>query len=222
MIPKLSICIAVFNRWAFTANCLKDLSKLNDTEIIVCDNGSSDETPSKLQNSKEIVYLRNQENLGFASASNRAYSVASAPNVLFLNNDIRVKDNFENWIDLLLKHCQTHLVGPTMGQLDRDLNFVQEANKELSGNSYMSGWCVASSKTIWDKLIINGYLGPFSEEYFCYFEDTDLGWRSRQLNIPFKVVSIPVVHFGKQTSSQLNTHKLYSEARKVFIKKWKR
>jgi GT2 family glycosyltransferase len=223
MDKKLSICIPVFNRWNFTSSALKDLSRLSDTEVIVCDNGSTDETQLQLQDSKEIVYLRNKENRGFAFASNRAYSIASAPNVLFLNNDIRVKSNFENWTTPLLEHCDTSLVGPTMGQLDRDFNFVQEANKELTGNSYISGWCVASSKKIWDRLIINGYLGPFSEEFgLAYFEDPDATMRARLLGIPFKVVEIPVVHFGKQTSSQLNTHKLYTEARKVFVKKWTR
>lgn len=220
----LSICIPAFNKFAFTKACLKDLSKLpSSVEIVVCDNGSNDETQSQLQNSNEVVYIRNDTNEGFACASNKAYHVSTAPNVLFLNNDIRVKDTTENWTERLLKHCSDSLVGPTMGQLDHNFNFVQEANKELTGNSYMSGWCVASSKEVWKKLIINDYLGPFSEEFGkAYFEDTDVSWRAKKLGIPFKVVDIPVVHFGKQTSSQLNTHKLYTEARKIFINKWKR
>ena len=41
-----------------------------------------------------------------------------------------------------------------MGQLDNNLNFVQEANKVLPGKSYLSGWCIAASKDIWNKLEI--------------------------------------------------------------------
>jgi O-antigen biosynthesis protein len=223
---KLSIIVPVYNKWLFTKSCLEDLSYLdNQHELVVVDNGSSDETQSQLQNSSEITYLRSNVNEGFARGTGRGYIASVAPNVLFLNNDIRIKDpkNNTNWTEILLKHCETHLVGPTMGQLDRDFNFIQEDNKELGGNSYMSGWCIASSKKIWDRLIINNSLGPFSEEFgLAYWEDTDASWRARQLSIPFKVVTIPVVHFGKQSSSQLNVHKLYTEARKIFVKKWKR
>jgi hypothetical protein len=97
----------------------------------------------------------------------------------------------------------------------------------------MSGWCLASSKEIWDKLairrepntVIYDRTPPpqiFSEEFgLAYFEDTDLSFRARKLGIVMRVVEIPVVHFGKQTSRQLNTHSLYQQARQIFLKKWK-
>ena len=218
----LSIVIPVFNKFPFTKSCLNDLSKLpNDHEIIVVDNASADETKDQLTNSKEIVYIRNNINEGFAKACNRGFYNSSASNVLFLNNDIRVKSNHDNWTRAIIEKCDIGLVGPTMGQLDKDLNFVQEANKVLSGNSYMSGWCLASSKEIFNKLIIpNTNNQLFSEEFFCYFEDTDLSFRARKIGIPFVVQEVPVVHFGKISSKQLNTAILYQNARKIFIKKW--
>lgn len=121
------------------------------------------------------------------------------------------------------------MVGPTMGQLDKNLNFVQEANEVLTGNSYMGGWCVAASKDIWSKLNLprdqddklKAVPQIFSEEFgLAYFEDTDLSFRARKQGIPMQVVAVPVVHFGKQTSKQINVHKLYGEARKIFVKKW--
>jgi GT2 family glycosyltransferase len=226
----LSIVIPVFNKWNFTKSCLNDLSKLTDNhEVIIVDNGSTDETNEemcKITAQPELVnklnYYRNDTNLGFAAACNKGYRIATAPNVLFLNNDIRVKSKYEDWTKPLLEYCSYALVGPTMGQIDHNFNFIQEANKTLPGNFYMSGWCLASSKEIFDKLIINDYVGPFSEEFgLAYFEDTDLSFRARKLNISFQVVALPVVHFGKQTSSQLNTHKLYTEAKSIFVKKWK-
>lgn len=232
MSKVLSIVIPVFNKYMFTRSCLADLSKLpSDHEIIVVDNGSSDETQAQLEGSKEIIYWRNKENCGFAPASNRGYSMATALNVLFMNNDIRVKSNHTGWTQELIKWCPYSLVGPTMGLLDDNLNFVKEANTLLTGKSYMSGWCLASSKEIWDRLAIRREpsaviydqtppLQIFSEEYFCYFEDTDLSFRARQLSIMMQVVDIPLVHFGKQSSSQLNTHLLYKQARQIFVKKW--
>jgi GT2 family glycosyltransferase len=233
----LSIVIPVFNKYNFTKACLDDLSKLpEDHEIIVVDNASSDETAEALKDNPRIVYHRNPTNLGFAKACNIGYALTSAPNVLFLNNDIRVKSNHTNWTAPLLEKCGDGLVGPTMGQLDDQLNFVQEANKVLEGKSYMSGWCLAASKETWQKLTINRHPhmivmdafniltdSPqvFSEEFgIAYFEDTDLSFRARKLGIPMHVVEIPVVHFGKQTSSQLNTYQLYKSARQIFVNKW--
>jgi GT2 family glycosyltransferase len=217
----LSVVIPVFGKFNFTKACLSDLSKLsNDHQIIVVDNASPDETQSQLEGSKEIIYHRNTENMGFSKACNIGYSLSTAPNVLFLNNDIRVRERYSDWTSGLIKWCPQALVGPTMGQLDNQLNFVQEANRILPGKSYMSGWCLASSKEIWEKLRIKDYAGPFSEEFFCFFEDTDTSFRARQLDISMQVVSIPVVHFGHVTSNQLNTSKLYKQAREIFVKKW--
>lgn len=224
----LSIVIPVFNKWNFTKSCINDLSKLsNDHEIIIVDNGSTDETESMLKDTKEVEYHRVSNNLGFAKACNIGYGKSISPNVLFLNNDIRVKYDHSNWTKSLIDNCDKGLVGPTMGQLDSNLNFVKESNSVLTGKSYMSGWCLASSKNIWKKLEMprGGYLLStpqiFSEEFgIAYFEDTDLSFRARKQNINMIVVDVPVVHFGKQTSQQLNTYQLYKNARQIFIKKW--
>lgn len=227
----LSIVIPVFNKFNYTRSCLNDLSRLsNDHEIIIVDNGSSDETEKELSGSTEIAYIREHFNNGFAHGCNLGYSVSQAPNVMFLNNDIRVTSNHNNWTKSLIEKCSTGLVGPTMGKLDNNFNFLKEANEQLDGNSYMSGWCLASSKDIWNRLeikrrggVVTTCYSPiiFSTEFgLAYFEDTDLSFRARQLGIDMKVISIPVFHFGKVSSKQLNTYELYSAAKKIFINKW--
>lgn len=230
---KLSIVIPVWNKWNFTKACLEDLARLpHDHEVVLVDNGSTDETQAEMEKNNRIpglIYQRNTENLGFAKACNIGYGLATSPNVLFLNNDIRVKSNYEDWTYDLISQCEAGLVGPTMGELNADFSFKQEADKFLSGKlSYMSGWCLASSKKNWQKLYVSRKEGDtltcpqvFSEEFgLAYFEDTDLSFRARKLGMDFTVVQVPVVHFGKQTSKQLNIHKLYSEAKQIFIEKW--
>lgn len=230
----LSIVIPVWNKFNFTRACLKDLTQLpSDHEIVIVDNGSTDETQQVLQDAKEIVYHRNKSNLGFAKACNVGYAISTAPNVLFLNNDIRVNANHKDWTAEIIKKCPDGLVGPTMGLLDKNLSFVKEENAKLTGNSYMGGWCLGASKEVFQKLDIPRKPGQeiadcsvpvpqiFSEEFgLAYFEDTDLSFRARKLKIAMNIVTIPVVHFGKQTSKQINTHLLYSQARQIFVKKW--
>jgi GT2 family glycosyltransferase len=224
----LSICTPLFNQWAYTKSYLKDLSRLpNNNEIILVDNGSTDETQRQLETSKEVIYFRSEVNKGFGWGSNKAMSLSSAPNILFLNNDIKVREKHENWTDELLKYCGDHIVGPTMGQLDKDFNFVQEANRELTGLSYMSGWCFCASKKLLLKLNIprkekdEMYQVFDDNSFFCYYEDSDLSFRARKQHIPFKIVSIPVIHFGKRSSRQLNVGELYNKSRLIFINKWK-
>lgn len=224
---KLSIIIPVFNKCNFTKSCLRDLSYLPlDHQIIVINNGSTDDTKDFLMslggNSKRLIIINNEKNLGFAKACNQGYNVAESDNILFLNNDIRVNDNKVNWTKELIDNCNKYLCGPTFGELNSNLEFVKESNSELTGKySYLSGWCLAGNKNSFNKLILKDHVGPFSQEFgLAYFEDTDLSFRARKLNIKFKCIHIPVVHFGKQSSSQLNTGLLYKEARKIFINKW--
>jgi len=227
---KLSIVIPVFNNWNFTKACLNDLSELKDTEIVLVDNGSEDET---IQINKEelpsftrpenLVVLRSEENLGFARSSNWGCEVSSGEYVLFLNNDIRVQKDKSTWPSVLITEAQDgSLVGPNGGILDEHLNFIRETDKLVPGNFYMSGWCLCAKREVFDKLVLseNEYAGPFIEEFTTYFEDTDLSFRARELGIPMKIVPVPVFHFGKMTSKKIGLLGLYQAAKVKFINKW--
>jgi GT2 family glycosyltransferase len=256
---NLSIVIPVWNKYNFTRDCLRDLVRLgSDNEIIVVDNGSTDETQEKLtsfhqdlmseyeeacyrRDRREInndqlgqlkliatanppVYHRLPENRGFAQACNRGYKLASAPNVLFLNNDIRVRSDHHNWtVPLFQAAMRGELAGPTVGHLNPALNFVREDGVFGDGTlvDYLSGWCLVGSKKVFDKLVLPGDEGPFSSEFgLAYFEDTDLSMRAMSAGIAMSTVPVPVTHFGKMTSKALDTASLYTKARQIFTKKW--
>lgn len=219
----LSIVICVYNKYNFTKSCLNDLFQLpeKDYEIILIDNASFDETEVELSkiNRKNFVYIRNKENLFHSKACNIGYALTTGKYVLFFNNDVRIKSNHTNWPESLIKHCDNAIVGPTMGQLDNKLNFVQEANKQLSGNCYLSGWCIASSKENWNKLDIgNGQI--WNEKYVFYFNDAELSFRCRDIGLEQLVISVPVVHFGKISANQFSINKLYTDARTIFLEEW--
>jgi GT2 family glycosyltransferase len=228
---RLTICIPVYNKYAFTKSCLTDLFRLpSDIEIIVTDNASADDTQTELSKitQSNFHYIRNETNGGFAKASNQAYSNATSNNVLFLNNDIRVKDN--KWIDMIIDAIEDdHLVGPTGGYVDakNDFKFCYETSDTNKPINYMSGWCLAGNKSTFDKLNIpreNNDTRPqiFSEEFFLFYEDSDLGLRATKQGIKFKIISdFPVVHFGHISSAQLNTAKWYNISRQIFLNKWK-
>jgi GT2 family glycosyltransferase len=88
--PLVSIVIPVFNKWEYTAKCLRAVAEnTRDVphEVIVVDNGSRDETARALPRIEGIRTKHNADNLGFARASNQGAAMAVGRYILFLNND---------------------------------------------------------------------------------------------------------------------------------------
>ena len=221
----LAIVIPVFNNWHFTKNTIQYLNCLNKTHhIIIVDNASTDNT-SKLISSENITVIKNSQNLFFAKACNQGYFEAKKlgyKNVMFLNNDIKVVDKYSDWTKDLIHYSELGMiVGPTVGCLDSNYNFICEAGKiPTNGHWYLSGWNITASIENWDKLVLPGEIGPFSSEFGFYFEDTDLGLRAHKQNIMCSVVPVPVKHFGKASSKQLGVNTLFSNAKTIFLNKW--
>ncbi len=227
---KISIVIPVFNQWIYTKNCLESFKKLsNDYELIIVDNCSSDETQEGIKlflNKTNYKYIRNDHNTGFGFACNQGYKAASSEYVMFLNNDIKVKDKELLWLDKMyedLGKAPNSLIGPTGGFIDpkKNYEFQYETNDFNNKFNYMSGWCLTGSRANWDKLTLEGNEGPFdAKTYFAYFEDGDLSFRAKELGIEFKLYEVPMVHIGRQTSKTMNLSKMYLESKNKFLKKW--
>jgi GT2 family glycosyltransferase/2-polyprenyl-3-methyl-5-hydroxy-6-metoxy-1,4-benzoquinol methylase len=100
---QVSIVIPVYNNLKFTLECLTSLMEHSSGiayEVIVVDDGSSDQTPEILSLVPNITYMRNEENLGFIHTCNRGAEIARGQYILFLNNDAQVT---ENWLQPLIQ-----------------------------------------------------------------------------------------------------------------------
>jgi Glycosyl transferase family 2 len=85
----ISIIIPVFNHCENTRNCL--LSIVRSTaglsyEVIVVDDGSTDETSEMLAQVEGLIQIRNDVNLGFIDSCNRGAAAARGEFLVFLNN----------------------------------------------------------------------------------------------------------------------------------------
>ena len=224
---KLSIAIPVWNNWRFTKNVLLFFQKYNAEffEIIVVDNGSSDETEveiRKLSKSMDnLIYIRNDTNLGFAAAVNIAFRESKGRVVLFLNNDIMFSCKNIEWLERLSDSIDDNsFVGPTGGLIDEHFNFVYETKDPSKEINYISGWFLCASRKLLASLCDKDF-GPFDDKTFVsYFEDTDLSFRAREIGVRFVICNVPVHHIGKQTSVKIGLSKMYTSSRQKFIKKW--
>ena len=93
----VSICIVSYNTKDILENCLKSI-QLNTHkvtyEIIVVDNNSRDGTQEMLKhNFPEVKTIFNNENKGFAKATNQGIKIARGNYILLLNPDTVILDS---------------------------------------------------------------------------------------------------------------------------------
>lgn len=87
--PWLSIVLVLWGQAELTLDCLLGLAEQarEGVEIVIVDNASPDATGALLDRVQGARVLRNQDNKGFLLAANQGAMAASAPLLLFLNND---------------------------------------------------------------------------------------------------------------------------------------
>lgn len=90
---KVSVLIAVYNQEELVIKALKSIPKRDDIEIVVCDDGSTDNTLNNLlhyvANNKDrnISIKQNKENKGVAYTANKLYDLAKGEYVVLLGSD---------------------------------------------------------------------------------------------------------------------------------------
>src|SRR6266581_228236 len=241
--PDVSLVVPVHNKFAVTYHCLASLLLAPNEasfEVVVVDDGSSDETKGLGEIVSGLTILRNEVGQGFIRASNRGGTAARGKYVVMLNNDTEVA---AHWLDELLwpfDHFEN--VGMTGAKLIYPNGRLQEAGGIIWGNGdpwnygrngnardprcnytrqvdYISGACVMLPKPLWDEI------GGFDELFLpAYFEDTDLAFRVRQKGL--KTVYTPfaeVIHFegmSSGTSVQSGTKRYQEINRPKFKARW--
>lgn len=241
--PDVSIVIPAHNKFYVTYHCLLSLvvAPTEATfEVILVDDGSSDQTVDIPDLIKGINYLRNEEAEGFIKSSNLGASKARGNYIVFLNNDTEVTPGWLDELMLTFEHFDNvGLAGP---KLLYPNGLLQEAGGIVwsSGNpwnygrganpldpkycyarqvDYLSGACLMIPRALCEEI------GGFSEDYLpAYFEDTDIAFAVRKLG--YKTVYSPlaqVVHFegmsnGKEVTSGLKKYQQINAPK--FKRKW--
>ncbi|MBA4390290.1 MAG: hypothetical protein C0399_05060 [Syntrophus sp. (in: bacteria)] len=121
MDKKLSIVIITKDTKELLENLLdsigKDLS-LNPfiDKIIIVDNASTDGTDKVIgEKYPPILYVRNEQNRGFAAAVNRGASLAESKYILFLNSDtILVEGEVVKMLDFMEHNTNAAICGPQL------------------------------------------------------------------------------------------------------------
>jgi len=217
----VSIIIPVYNQWQYTQACISSVvntcrGEPIKYEIILADDGSSDETIHANEHFPGIRVIKTPINLGFLRNCNNAAKQAKGKYLLLLNNDTLVLPGWLPALYWLME--QDESIGITGSKLLYPDETLQEAGGliwndasaancgrglhrySLSYNyhrevDYVSGASVLIRKTFWEAV------GGFDERYQnAYCEDSDLAMtaRAQGLRVIYQPAS-EVIHFEHQS-----------------------
>jgi GT2 family glycosyltransferase len=210
--PALSVCVIAYNSGPTLATCLERLGaqSFRDFEAIVIDNASPDPGDAEIAAGFPWMRLvRNAENLGFAGAGNQAARLARGRWLVLLNPDAFAEPD---WLAELAAAAARHpkvaaftsrqMIEGEPGMLD-GLGDVMS----ITGIPYRGGYLnrddgqavegevfspCGAAMMIDRALFLR--LGGFDEDFFCYGEDVDLGYRLQLAGEPTLLVPTAVIH----------------------------
>ena len=241
-VPLVSIVIPVCNQLRYTLECLTSISRHSDGidyEVVVIDDGSSDATPGILSSIANLVYVRNDRNLGFIRSCNRGAERSRGKYIVFFNNDAQAT---RGWLRPLIetfnRHTNVGAVGPKIlypnGRLQEAGALVNHDGtstlvglfddpslpqyNRLREVPYCSGVCL----TLERKIFLD--IGGFDEELApAYCEDCDLGFRLRRLGLRvFYNPEAVVLHHLSVTSDALIKGTAVVHNQQKLAERWQR
>lgn len=203
-------------------------------ELIVADNGSTDESLEVLEKefpTVETIVL--DQNYGFAEGYNRAIAQVDSEYVVLLNSDVETP---EGWLDPLLDYMESH---PEVAAVQPKIrSWVHKARFEHAGAAggyinrlgypYCRGrvlWKVEEDHGQYDTIVnvdwtsgacmcvrtqVYKDCGGLDAAFFAHMEEIDLCWRMR--NKGWKLACIPqsvVYHLGGGSLNYESPRKTY-------------
>lgn len=222
--PSVTLIVVNWNSGELLAKCLGTVAQLTvQPDVLVIDNNSSDGSAEFADGLKNVTLVRMEENLGFAAANNYAIEKADTEFVALLNPDAFPEPNWlKSLLDAARNHpefdafgsrqlkseCPEYLDGVgdiyhISGLMWRDRHGVRLSSGDLESREIFSP-CAAGA--LYRRHVIQE-IGGFDEDFFCYVEDVDLGFRlrlsgRRALYVPDAIVH----HVGSATSGGHKSH----------------
>ncbi|HIJ59787.1 MAG TPA: glycosyltransferase [Nitrospirae bacterium] len=210
---NVSIIVPIFNDARFIDKCIQSLK--NQTypkdlyEIIIIDDGSTDETAQVVGAVDGITYIY-QDNNGPSIARNRGISIARGEFVAFTDSDCEVKND---WLEQLIKRFDESVAGVGGMQIGHpdDNEFAKKVDKFLRAIGFIGDYVKphksikevshnASCNSAYRRRVIQE-VGGFREGMFPG-EDVDLDKRLRDKGYKIFFTPAAVVYHHRPDSSQ--------------------
>ena len=226
--PLISVLIVNYNSGHRLVQCLEALKTQTfaDFEILILDNASTDHSAEiEFIGSQKLILIKSDHNLGFAVANNRLASLARGTWLAPLNPDAYPK---ADWLEVLIAATKAYPFARAFGSTQIDA--LNPAMLDGTGDVYHAfgvpyrgnfghpvsttppdGECFspcAAAALICKETFLK--VGGFAENFFCYGEDVDLGFRMRLAGVRcVQVEKAVVAHEGSAVSGRYSPFTVY-------------
>ncbi|MFH1010266.1 MAG: glycosyltransferase family 2 protein [bacterium] len=243
---KYGIAIPSYNGCNALELCLQSIEKWLGShadlgEVVVVDDGSTDETREKLPARFPFVrWIWQEENRGFCHSANRAVAECNATVVILLNNDIEITSDILSPLADYFSDPKTFAV--TFRSFQNDGQTFREGAKQLV---WLQGFPVVLHAERHQPESIDGRIpsayavgghAAFRRDMFCalggfdslfhpfYWEDVDLGMRAREhgWEIYYEPECGVIHHFGGTIQSNFSASEVAAmKARNRLLFTWR-
>jgi GT2 family glycosyltransferase len=193
----VSVVVVNWNRKDLLRACLASLGRQTgvESETIVVDNGSTDDSAGLAAGEFGARVIRNAENRGFCAANNQGIRAARGEFIALLNNDAEAEPG---WLAALLRACASRpdvgmaaskvLVWEDPTRIDKagHLIFPDGQNRGRGSGTLDRGQYDREEEVLWPdgsaamyRKTMLDQIGGFDEDFFAYGDDAELGLRAR-------------------------------------------
>lgn len=245
----VSIIFVNYKSEQLTCNAIESVLEKTEGlkyEIFVVDNNSQDGSIEAIEKKfPNINIIKNPINAGFGAANNLAIKQAKGKYIFCLNTDTLLVNNAIKLMFDFMEKEENQNVGVCGGLLhDVDLNVIHSGGRFpcLEGVfwkfglrylfpkyyrkrygldclateiEYVTGADIMFRKSVLDKV------GLFDENYFMYFEESDLCYRIKKIGYLIKLINdAKIIHLeGKSTKDELKKKKWFKSSEFYYFKK---
>lgn len=242
--PQFSIIVLTWNKLPFTKLLLNSLfanTKSPPLEVIVVDNGSTDETCEFLRaltrHNPNVRAIFNNSNRGFAAANNQGLAICRGEKIVLLNNDTIVPPGWLEAFDSHLDVPHIGLVGPVTNRIGNEAEIKtsyrtygeyiiesRERARAFEGRRFTIArpamFCLGFTRDTFKKI------GLLDEQFGVgLFEDDDYAHRARLAGLNVVCAEDVLIHHFSETSfgdlfADGRHRELFDANRRRFERKW--
>lgn len=217
--PRVTVAVLSYDGMHLLEKALPSIAaqRYRDSEVLVVDNGSGDGTAGWLAEAwPQVRVVALEANIGVTAALNVCVAEATGELVMLLNNDVELEpDCVERLVGALDEHPQAGSASPklldfydrtvldgagdvfTWSGSPRRRGHGETDRGQFDAEQPIFGVCGGAAMYRTDAL---RRVGPFDEDFFAYYEDSDWSLRAQVAGFGCRYVPAAVVyHMGSAT-----------------------
>jgi len=213
---SISVIIPTYNGATLLRECLcsLELQAKQPSEVIIVDNGSSDNTEQVAKDSRlNVLFVKLPYNEGFSKAVNQGILKSQGELILLLNNDVKLgSDCIKNLLNATqnkkygsfapLIFNQEGTAVQSAGLMFSNRGYGNRSNNYLynSESSHGDIFAPCGAVALYRRSALED-IGLFNEKFFLFFEDLELGFRLQLRGYRcLLVTSAKAYHIGGATA----------------------